>query len=391
MTLAWMTLVALLAGIGHGAFWVGLINRWHATGFPRKVVKLVTLLFYAGFAGIPLAMLAELSGAGWDEASTQLRQWNWITIYAAVAAALGAGHLPIWARRKFAAGRLPQCVRLRSQRVVDIAGTLGYAPMQGLRTALFHRVPYNQLWQLHIVDVEVCLPRLPEALRGLSICHWSDLHFSGRIDRDYFHEVVRQTNALRPDLIALTGDVCDAAHCIDWIVETLGPAEAPLGKYFILGNHDLRTKDVARLRAALAEAGFVDVGGQHRLIADGQIEIAGNELPWLGEAPAPPDATLPAERDPLQLLLAHTPDQYAWARAQGYDLMLAGHTHGGQVRLPVVGPIICPSWHGTKYAYGFFHDAPTVMHVSRGTASLFPLRINCPPEITRLMLTAAAR
>ena len=69
--------------------------------------------------------------------------------------------------------------------------------------------------------------------------------------------------------------------------------------------------------------------------------------------------------------------------------MLAGHTHGGQIRFPIAGPVICPSWHGTKYAGGFFHTEPTVLHVSRGTASLFPYRMNCRPELTKLVLRSA--
>src|SRR5262249_32468011 len=89
---------------------------------------------------------------------------------------------------------------------------------------------------------------------------------------------------------------------------------------------------------------------------------------------------------PLRVLLAHTPDRYAWARARGFDLMLAGHTHGGQICFPVIGPTVCPSLYGTKYASGFFHERPTLLHVNRGTASLFPLRINCPPELSKLVL-----
>ncbi len=70
--------------------------------------------------------------------------------------------------------------------------------------------------------------------------------------------------------------------------------------------------------------------------------------------------------------------------------MVAGHTHGGQLRFTVLGPIVCPSWHGTKYSAGFFDEPPTMLHVSRGTASLFPLRILCPPEITKLVLRCGA-
>ena len=112
--------------------------------------------------------------------------------------------------------------------------------------------------------------------------------------------------------------------------------------------------------------------------------VAGDERPWFRHGPA----IGPADRRSraLKILLSHTPDHFGWARRQKVDLMLAGHTHGGQICPPGIGPLVCPSRHGTKYADGFFYHAPTMLHVSRGTASLMPLRINCPPEITRLML-----
>jgi predicted MPP superfamily phosphohydrolase len=69
--------------------------------------------------------------------------------------------------------------------------------------------------------------------------------------------------------------------------------------------------------------------------------------------------------------------------------MLAGHTHGGQIRLPVIGPIVAPSLFGVKYASGVFYEAPTLVHVSRGVSGLDPIRINCPPEVTKLILRAA--
>jgi len=113
--------------------------------------------------------------------------------------------------------------------------------------------------------------------------------------------------------------------------------------------------------------------------------LAGNERPWFS-----PLATDPLPTGVLKLLLSHSPDQLPWARRRGFDLMLAGHTHGGQVRFPLIGPVVCPSWHGTKYACGFFDESPTLLHVSRGSSSYFPYRLNCPPEITKLTLHRAS-
>ena len=90
---------------------------------------------------------------------------------------------------------------------------------------------------------------------------------------------------------------------------------------------------------------------------------------------------------PLRFLLAHGPDQFAWAQQNDFDLVLVGHNHGGQVRLPLLGAILAPSLSGTRYAGGVFRRGNTVMHVSRGTGSHTPLRWNCPPEVALLTLS----
>ena len=88
----------------------------------------------------------------------------------------------------------------------------------------------------------------------------------------------------------------------------------------------------------------------------------------------------------FRLLLSHTPDQIQRARADQIDLMLAGHNHGGQVRFPLFGPVYSPSVYGCRYASGVFWEAPTLLHVSRGLGGRHPLRINCRPEVTRIVL-----
>ena len=82
----------------------------------------------------------------------------------------------------------------------------------------------------------------------------------------------------------------------------------------------------------------------------------------------------------------HTPDLIGWGRQQDYDLLLAGHAHGGQIRIPGIGPIICPSVHGVRYASGVFQKGRTMMHVSRGISGLQPIRLRCRPELTQLTL-----
>jgi predicted MPP superfamily phosphohydrolase len=375
----------ILAVFGHAALWIAIDNRWHGLGFSRPLTKFVGMLFFVCLLA-PFAWAAwQLWQHGWPSTSALPRQVNPVTLYMGFCAVFGVAHLANWVSVRRLARNPPPSTEIDSRRTIDLIERLGASPARGPRAKLFGLVPGNQVCHLQVNEATIRLPTLPDELAGLSIVHWSDLHLSGRFDYGYYREVVRTTNQWPVDILALTGDVCDKAFCIDAIPELFGPVQARLGKYFILGNHDLRTHDVPRLRAALREAGFIDLGGRSQMVEGVPLLLAGDERPWFsGEAFLPE-----ARRDrqpPLQVLLAHTPDRFTWARSQGFDLVLAGHTHGGQIRFPLIGPVVCPSRHGTRYAEGFFYRAPTLMHVSRGTASLFPLRIGCPPEMTRVVL-----
>src|SRR5205085_12388687 len=127
---------------------------------------------------------------------------------------------------------------------------------------LLVHVPRNELFRLAIQRKTLQLDGLPSELDGLSIAHLSDLHMTGKIDRDFYDVVVDETNALEPDMIVITGDILEKELCLPWIEPTLGRLQARHGKYFILGNHEQRLRDVAPLRRALIEAGFVGLGGK---------------------------------------------------------------------------------------------------------------------------------
>jgi hypothetical protein len=188
--------------------------------------------------------------------------------------------------------------------------------------------------------------------------------------------------------LAITGDICDFTGGIDWIADIFGSLVAPCGKFFVLGNHDLRTRDLPRVRAAMVAVGFADVAtAPVALELHGrQVLVAGNERPWIHSPDPAVQLRASAAAQPLRILLSHSPDQFRWAQQRDFDLMLAGHTHGGQIRLPWIGPIVCPSLHGIRYAGGTFFAPPTLLHVSRGISSLLPLRLSCPGEITKLIL-----
>jgi predicted MPP superfamily phosphohydrolase len=420
-----MELVLLLpALVGHGFLWAAFFNHTHCTALPRWIVGPSTIAGLACTLLLPVAYAAWLvrgpfaftAGAGWASAIWMGRFYLGACWVAGLVATIR------WVRRL--ARRPPDVLQYERTRPCGSGwgarGGWGRAklapsePCWGQPAAdrqpppaspsptsdppgpwrVHHWLgcfPSNQILKLQLVERGLTIPRLAPALDRLSIVHLSDLHFSGQVSKSYFEEVVRIANGLDPDLVAVTGDLVDRSRFIDWVPDTLGKLTSRYGAYFVLGNHDTWF-DTPRLRQTLVDCGLVDLGSRwmETRVRGEPVVLAGNELPWIAPAAdlkhAPPGSS---DGGPLRIVLAHCPDQLAWARRNGVDLLLAGHTHGGQFRLPVVGPFLSASRLGAAYSSGTFHVPPTIMHVSRGVSARFPLRLGCPPEIVKLVLRTA--
>jgi predicted MPP superfamily phosphohydrolase len=299
-----------------------------------------------------------------------------------VCAVCGAGFL--WLVFVMLRGLLlrgPRALESSHSFLYDVRQELGRRPAGLGPYAVLTRVPLNEQFTIQMDEKTLRLPGLPAVWDGLTILHLSDWHFTGTVTREYFERAADLASALPADLACFTGDLIDNIALLDWLPKTLGRVQGTLGSFFILGNHDWY-HDVPKIRRSLEELGWRDVGGRCETLAmHGQtLAIAGDETPWMGQHPAfPGDAA-------FRLLLSHTPDNIRWAQSRQVDLMLSGHTHGGQVRLPVIGPVYSPSKYGCKYASGTFWEPPTLMHVSRGLSGQHPLRWRCRPEITRVVL-----
>jgi len=384
-------LLLVVAAAGHAAIWIAAINRTHATDWPHSVIKQLSRLLFLVLL-VPPGVAA--CGLWWVDPQL-LMPWRVFSTNATNSTGILAfeGYLGgCWICAAVAIGQ-----RLRWMALQNGSSILRFHRSRSLATShvlhspdhphhtLVH-LPGNESLELDLTERGLDVPRLPPALEGLSIVHLSDFHFTGRIGRPFFEEIVRMSNALEPEIVALTGDLVDKPQCIDWIPDTLGRLKARYGVYYIFGNHDLRV-DYRRLQRVMGDCGLVYLGGCWKVIeVRGQpLLLAGNELPWFKPAA---DLTMcpPRSEVPFRLLLAHSPDQLPWARKGDGDLLLAGHTHGGQIRLPLIGPIFAPSYNGVQYASGLFHAPPTILNVSRGLSAELPLRMNCTPEIIHLTL-----
>ncbi|TWT90719.1 putative metallophosphoesterase [Pseudobythopirellula maris] len=372
-------LLLLVALVGHTAIWVGVVNRIHAYGWPHRLVDALTLLSGILLAGIPpLAVWRGIVG------ETRYRG-DALAIYTTFCVLMA-----LWALLRHAmvnaVDRLKMPKVRRDVRELDLRETLGpEAVAKGLPRRLA-AIPGNEILRPQIEELEFELERLPAELDGLKIAHLTDLHASGRVTVEYYRHIVEATNAWAPDVVVLTGDLVEHTPRIDETVAVLQGLVAPQGRYYLLGNHD-KKMDHDRLRAELDQRGFfcladktIEVSLRGAGGAHAAVTLFGDERPWFGQGPSLPT-------DPgFTIGLVHTPDRFHEAADSGVDLVLAGHCHGGQIRFPLIGAVLCPSRHGVRYASGTFRRGRTVMHVSRGTGGLFPVRWNCPPELTLLTL-----
>jgi len=250
--------------------------------------------------------------------------------------------------------------------------------------------------EIEIVTRTITLSRLPDAFAGLRIVQISDFHFEEFTEAFFLETVVRKVNALAPDLVVLTGDFVSrgplprhiAAKMSYHCAGLLSQLTCPL-RYSILGNHDCMVNSRAVTDALVTHGIPVLANRCVPLERDGQrIWLAGIE----DVLEQRPDlaAALPAHRNPDRepvILLAHEPDFADLAVGRQVALVLSGHTHGGQIRIPLLPPIHLPEM-GTRYVEGFFRLSDhTQLYVNRGIGTVgLPFRLRCPPEITVITL-----
>ncbi|MBO8142254.1 MAG: metallophosphoesterase [Firmicutes bacterium] len=248
---------------------------------------------------------------------------------------------------------------------------------------------------LSVTEVTVPVPELPEGLDGLSIVHLSDLHLSGY--GPFERKLVSTVRQLPGAVVALTGDYLagpGGATALIPVLMEIGRDRPVLG---VLGNCDHRPPVNAQaLVNDLSRSGvrvLVNDGAVVRL-PGGRLRVAGIDDPHTGRddleaalGSLPPNRG--PEREPV-VLLAHSPDAFPTAVKAGVDLVLAGHTHGGQICLPGGVALWTNSRLGRRFSAGLFRQGKTHMYVSRGIGTgRWPLRLFCPPEATVIRLVRA--
>ncbi len=238
------------------------------------------------------------------------------------------------------------------------------------------------------------LPDLPPSLDGLRVVLVSDLHRGPAIGQAYLLSVVEQVNALKPDLILMPGDfISQSSVYYGDIAAALSRLRPTIASLATLGNHDHWEGETEAL-ACLEKAGVVALHNRSVVLtpdrrlsetAETGLGLAGVDDLGAGR-PDLAAALRGSGPDLPTLLMSHNPDMAehpaALASSQRVDLQLSGHTHGGQVVLPGVGPVVSGSRFGLKYLAGWAQGPRWPVFVTRGVgASLLPLRVGAAPEI----------
>jgi predicted MPP superfamily phosphohydrolase len=288
----------------------------------------------------------------------------------------------------------------------NILRMLGYG-VGGTAAGLLGTSQYGVWIEPHLLQlkrVQIPLKRLPSSLDGFKIVYLSDFHLYPHTRIEFIQEAVDMAKGLNPDLVALGGDFVTAQRNLTpgevpeifELAPVLAQLNARYGVFAILGNHDHWRGDQNGdpmknvIRQALEKSGIpvlvnsgmtLDIGRERVYLAgvdDGWVGL--NDLPKaLGKHPG----------GVTTIVLMHAPDfADEFCKDERIDLQLSGHSHGGQVRFPLIGSPFCPP-HGKNYDMGLYRVGTMWLYTSVGIGLTAPIRFNCRPEVTEITLTTS--
>jgi hypothetical protein len=293
---------------------------------------------------------------------------------------LGLGDLGLWIR-ELALGPAAAPVEVARLRALATLGVAGLTVATGMRAAL--RVP-------SVRRVEVPLRRWPAALDGFRIVQITDVHIGPLLGAGFARAVTTRANELRPDIVAVTGDLVDGSVAkLMHAVAPFGDLKSRHGVFFVTGNHDHYSGANAWATAVERLGMRVLRNESTRIEQDGaSFDLAGvddHRGDWVSGSREDLDAALGnRNNDRPVVLLAHDPTTFRDASRYGVDLQISGHTHGGQIF-----PFHLPVKLATTWIAGLYEKGLSKLYVSRGTGFWGPpMRIGAPPEITELVLRA---
>jgi len=266
-----------------------------------------------------------------------------------------------------------------------------------LMAAPFAAIGYGAFIQrtdFRVREVDIPLAGLPQDLDGLRILQMSDIHLSAFLSEAEFARAIDAALQLHPHLAVVTGDLISGhSDPLDACIRQLGRLKADAGVFGSMGNHEryARAEDYTERASARFGIRFLRGRAQALRFGGATLNLAGTDFEsqhgrshYLRGAE---QLVLPGA---INVLLQHNPDVFPAAARQGYNLLLAGHTHGGQVTVEILDQTINPARFFTPYVYGLYREGNAAAYVTRGIGTIgIPARIGAPPEISLLRLRKA--
>lgn len=237
------------------------------------------------------------------------------------------------------------------------------------------------------------LPNLPDALAGLRILHFADVHLWRLVRLPDLERALRRAPRGEYDLVCVTGDLANDMSQLPRALELIAGLEAPLGHYACLGNHEhAKGLQEALVAYAAGPVTLLRASGKRLHFGGHPFVLAGIDdlraAPRISQRVFYPDqvgrALGPTEPGSFVVMLSHRPSVLPFAAQAGVDLVLAGHTHGGQ--LAIFGRSVLELNGSVPWAWGTYRHQDAVMHVTCGMGQWFPFRLGCPPEMVLLEL-----
>ena len=243
-------------------------------------------------------------------------------------------------------------------------------------------------------EIDLPTPGLPADLDGIRILQISDIHLSPFLSEQELARVIDASLGLRPHLAFVTGDLISSRRDpLDACIRQLARVKADAGVFGCLGNHEryARAESATAAKAAHVGIRFLRSESAALRFGDSVLNVAGVDYePSYNRHHYLRGAGGLVEPGAFNILLSHNPDVFPFAARQGYDLVLAGHTHGGQVNIEILGQSINPARFNTPYVYGLYRHGRSVEYVTRGIGTIgVPVRLGATPEIALLRLRKA--
>lgn len=347
----------------------------------RLAVALFDLLLLAGYVLSFSDLAARLKAAG--RIATVMGGCTLVYLI------LSTGVLALHTVLQFFRRRLAPAIDPGRRRLLSAAGNVVLAaPFAVMGYGYVRRTDF------HVREIDVPIPDLPRDLEGLRILQLSDIHLGPFLSEGELARVVDAAIETRPHLAVITGDLISSrGDPLDACIRQLARVRADAGVFGCMGNHERYSHSEDYTQQAAARFGIRFLRGQaqplrfgnsivnlagvdHQSRAGGRRYLAGAE-----------QLVLPGA---VNVLLSHNPDVFPVAAAQGYNLMLAGHTHGGQVTVEILDQAINPARFFTPYVYGLYRAGAAAAYVTRGIGTIgIPARIGATPEISVVRLRKA--